>query len=83
MFYFITNRQDVLTSAIELAQVKRLRIFDQLKQPAKILTMEYNHVHQAVEAKLGVAGRVINLFQYFQQLPYQATGDDQELIALA
>lgn len=31
MFYFITSRQDMLTSAIELAQAQRLKIFDHLK----------------------------------------------------
>lgn len=80
MFYFITNRQDILTSAIELAQVKRLRVFDQLKQPAKIVTLEYNQAHHEAEEKLQVSGRVINLFQYFQQLPYQLAGDDQAII---
>lgn len=80
VFYFITNRQDVLTSAIEIAQVKRLRIFDRLKQEAKIITVEYNHAHQAVEAKLGVTGRVLNLFQYFQQLAYQPSSDDRRLV---
>lgn len=80
MFYFITSKQDVLTSAIELAQVKRLQIFDHLRQPAKIVTLEYNHAHYEAESKLGTQGRVINLFQYFQQLPYRLTGDDQAII---
>ena len=31
MYYFITNREDLLTSAIELAQVKRMHIFDNIK----------------------------------------------------
>ena len=70
MNYFITSRQDMLTSAIELAQVKRLRIFDSLHQPAMIVTLCYNFDHREVEKKLGVGGRVINLFQYFQKLPY-------------
>lgn len=80
MFYFITSRQDMLTSAIELAQAQRLKIFDHLKQPAKIITLEYNHAHYEVEKKLDIEGRVVNLFQYFQQLPYQNTGDDQQII---
>ena len=41
MNYFITSREDIKTSAIELAQVKRLQIFDYLHQPAKIETMYY------------------------------------------
>ncbi|WP_267202230.1 glycosyltransferase [Limosilactobacillus kribbianus] len=71
MNYFITSRQDLLTSAIELAQVKRLRIFDSLHQPATIVTLAYNFAHREVEKKLDVGGRVINLFQYFQKLPYR------------
>ncbi len=46
MNYFITSRQDLHTSAIELAQVKRLRIFDHLNVPATIVTMLYNFDHQ-------------------------------------
>ena len=66
MFYFITSREDLLTSAIELAQVKRMHIFDYLKIDSKIVTLQYNWAHDQVEKKLGVAHRVINLFQYFQ-----------------
>lgn len=79
MFYFLTSREDILTSAIELAQVKRLKIFDRLNQPAKIVTMLYNYDHQEAEAKLGTTDRVINLYQYFQQLPFRK-GDDQALV---
>lgn len=39
MNYFITSRQDLQTSAIELVQVKRLRIFDHLRTPETILAM--------------------------------------------
>ena len=68
MFYFITSREDMLTSAIELAQVKRMLIFDYLKLDSKIVTLQYNWAHHEVEEKLGVTNRVINLFQHFQQL---------------
>lgn len=80
MFYFITSREDMLTSAIELAQVKRMHIFDYLKLDSKIVTLQYNWAHHEVEEKLGVTNRVINLFQHFQQLPYQYTANDQALI---
>lgn len=70
MNYFITSEEDIQTSAIELAEVKRLRIFDHLHQPAKIISMNYNFDHQAADEKLGIEGRVLNLFQYYQQLPY-------------
>lgn len=71
MYYFITSRQDMMTSSIEMAQVSRLKIFDDLNTEAKIVTLLDNYYHDDVEAKLGVSGRVINLFQYFQQLDYQ------------
>lgn len=71
MNYFITSRQDLHTSAIELAQVKRLRIFDHLNVPATIVTMLHNFDHQTVEEKLKVKGRVLNIYQFYQQLPYR------------
>ena len=80
MSYFITSREDLLTSAIELAQVKRMHIFDSLKINSQIVTLQYNWAHYQVEKKLGVTNRVVNLFQHFQQLPYHYTNDDQSLI---
>ncbi|WP_251575150.1 glycosyltransferase [Limosilactobacillus agrestimuris] len=81
MNYFITSREDVHTSAIELAQVKRLQIFDYLSQPATIITMLYNYDHSSAENKLGTSGRVINLFQYYQHLSYHPDKEyDQQLI---
>lgn len=81
MNYFITSREDVQTSAIELAQVKRLQIFDYLQQPAKIITMLYNFAHEDAEEKLGTKGRVINLFQFYQRLPYNPNPEvDQQII---
>ena len=44
MNYFITSREDIKTSAIELYQVKPLQIFDYLQQPAKNLTIGRAHV---------------------------------------
>lgn len=66
MFYFFTSREDMLTSAIELAQVKRMHIFDCLKLDSKIVTLQYNWAHHEAAEKLGFTGRVINLFEYFQ-----------------
>ena len=80
MYYFITNREDLLTSAIELAQVKRMHIFDKLGIESRVVTMQYNWAHQQVEQKLGTTNRVINLFQYYQRLPYQHTENDQQLV---
>ena len=42
MHYFITSRIDKLTSAIELAEIKRLKLFKTLNIPAKIITLNYS-----------------------------------------
>lgn len=79
MYYFITHREDLLTSAIEIAQIKRMKIFDSLGMDSRIVTVKYNWAHQDVQQKLGTANRVINLFQYYQRLPYSYTDNDQAL----
>lgn len=80
MYYFITNRQDLLTSAIEIAQAKRMQIFDNLGLNSRVVTVQYNWAHQQVEKKLGTIDRVINLFQYYQRLPYNYMESDKTLI---
>lgn len=72
MYYFITSRQDQLTSSIEMAEIQRLRLFDDLHQPAEIITLQYNFAHREVEDRFGIQNRVINLFQHYQKLPYQS-----------
>lgn len=69
MHYFITTREDYNTSAIELAQVKRMQIFDALDVPCKIIELEKNDFNVESQDKLGTTGRVINIFRYFQNLP--------------
>lgn len=64
--YFITSQLDNDTSAIELAEIKRLHLFDDLEQPAFIVTRNDSHHATRTWADLGVANRVINLFRYFQ-----------------
>lgn len=85
MIYFITSKETMLTSSIEKAQARRLEMFDTLHQPACILTLEYNYDHRDVEKKLGVTGRVINIFQYFQQLPYanDSSSIDHQIVQTA
>jgi poly(glycerol-phosphate) alpha-glucosyltransferase len=65
MHYFITSQIDDYTSAIELAEIKRLHLFDDLNQPAVILTRNYVRNARQTWARLGISGQVINLFQYF------------------
>lgn len=68
MQYFLSTRQDVNTSAIELGQVKRLRIFDSLGVDSKIIELEKNDFSAETQNKLKIQGKVINIFHYFQGL---------------
>lgn len=85
MIYFITSRETMLTSSIEKAQARRLRMFDSIDQPARIVTLEYNFDHRDVEEKLKVQGRVVNIFQYFQQLSFaqDSTALDRQVVQAA
>jgi poly(glycerol-phosphate) alpha-glucosyltransferase len=69
MHYFITSQIDTYTSAIEIAEIQRLKLFDDLDQPAAIVTRNYVRDAAQVWDQLGISGRVINLFQYFQGSP--------------
>lgn len=81
MHYFITSRQDYQTSAIELAQVKRAEIFDKLKQENKIIELEYNYFFESAHNKLKNADKVINMYHFFQKLPYKKASADQATAA--
>lgn len=82
MHYFITTREDYQTSAIELAQVKRMEIFDALKVSNKIIEIEKNDFTQEAREKLKTRGRVINIFQYFQKLPGKLIMDTATLLKI-
>lgn len=69
--YFITSMEDPMPSAIEIAQAKRIRLFNANGQTAKIVETEYNNAHAYAQKNLGTEGKVINLYQYFQRLNYQ------------
>lgn len=70
MIFFITSSETLLTSSIEKAQATRVRMFDSINQPSMIVTLQYNYDHKEAEAKLGVQGRAISIFQYYQQLHF-------------
>lgn len=79
MHYFITSRQDYQTSAIELAQNKRAQLFDALNQPNKVIELEYNYFHESAHRKLGNTEKIINLYQFFQNLTYKTADEDQRI----
>ena len=67
--YFLTSRIDEYTSAIEIAQIKRLHLFTALKVPAKIVTRNHIRGSNRVLQQLIESHQVINLYQYFTGLP--------------
>jgi len=67
MYLFLTNRFYLQTSAIELAEVKRQKIFDSLDIPNEIVEIEDNYDHPVIEHNLQMKEhRIINIFDYFQ-----------------
>jgi poly(glycerol-phosphate) alpha-glucosyltransferase len=48
MHYFVTSRIDRLTSAIELAEIKRIQLFDKLQVPAKIVTRLFDSNQESI-----------------------------------
>ncbi|MDF7671833.1 glycosyltransferase [Lactobacillus sp. ESL0701] len=87
MYFNVTNRIDVKTSAIELAEVKRLTMFDYLKKVKQsdkfsscIVELDENYAHHDLEQKFGFKDRIINLFEYFQGLKPQSIKKEKALI---
>lgn len=85
MIYFITSSQTLLTSSIEKAEARRVKMFDSINQPSKIVTLQYNFDHLDAEKQLNVQGRVISIFQYFQHLSFKedSTETDRQAIDAA
>ena len=70
--YFLTSQIDENTSAIEIAEIQRLHLFSKLKVPATIVTRNRNRGSNRVLQQLIDNHQVINLYQYFTELPNQA-----------
>lgn len=69
MFYFVTETQHLNTSAIELAQFKRLELFKELGIKATILTTEFNpNLFKVKRTIKEVKEDTINLFDFYQKL---------------
>ncbi|MEY2348072.1 hypothetical protein [Lentilactobacillus buchneri] len=69
--YFLTSQIDENTSAIEIAEIQRLHLFSKLKVPAKIVTRNRNRGSNRVLQQLIDNHQIINLYQYFTELPNQ------------
>ena len=66
MYYFINNNITVKQSGIGHAQLKRLELFKKYKQPAKLMTTDYNRfLSDALAAHNLKATDIVNLFDFF------------------
>lgn len=66
MNFFINSDLSNLSSGIEHAQLKRLRLFQQFGQPAKILTTYYRNNWAEGPGRFGLTTNdVLNIFDYF------------------
>ena len=67
MLFFLNDGIQENKSGIEHAQMKRLQLFKQFKQPAKIVTRQYSNELHLVTKHAGIADEdFVNLFDYFQ-----------------
>lgn len=68
MNYFITGYISDNLSGVELAQIKRLRVFEAHKEPAKLVSIDWSSKNQFLVHKHHLNNNnSINLFSYFQR----------------
>ena len=68
MNYFLTSYFNANPSAIEIAEIRRLKLFDQIGAPAKIVTTASVWNDKQILTQLGIQHRVVNLYRFYQQL---------------
>lgn len=68
MNYFLTSYFNANPSAIEIAEIRRLKLFDQIGVPAKIVTTASFWNDDYILTQLGIQHRVVNLYRFYQQL---------------
>ncbi|TLQ20832.1 glycosyltransferase [Lentilactobacillus parafarraginis] len=67
MFFFLNDGINFNKSGIEHAQIKRLRLFNEYGQPAKIVTRQLAMNLHEITADAGIADKdFVNLFDFFQ-----------------
>ena len=66
MHYFVSSREDPQTSAIEIAQARRQKLFDFLGADSQIVEIERNDFSVEAQGNLGTKNRVINIYRFFQ-----------------
>ena len=67
MLLFLNDNLQRNQSGIEHAQIKRLNLFKQFQEPAKIVTRQYSNELHMIVNEAGIEDQdFISLFDYFQ-----------------
>lgn len=68
MYFFLTHNIDEKLAGLEIAVLNRIKIFNEMDVPAKILTFHYNRFLHMNTKKWSLAdNNIINMFDYFQK----------------
>ncbi|WP_461240546.1 accessory Sec system glycosyltransferase Asp1 [Paucilactobacillus sp. N302-9] len=67
MFYFVNQYFMARNSSVEHAEIKRLQLFKKFREPAKLLTFNFDPVLPQTAAKFDVEStQFVNLFDFFR-----------------
>lgn len=81
MYFFVTNKFYLQTSAIELAEIKRQQIFADLGRDSRIVEIEDSFVHPLVEERVGADRHIINMYSYFQGITSISIEEEKQVIS--
>lgn len=81
MYFFVTNKFYLQPSAIELAEIKRQKIFADLGKECRIVEIEDSFVHPLVEERVGADSQIINMYSYFQGITSISIEEEEKVIS--
>ena len=70
MNYFLGISIPQVITGVDRAQYNRLKLFKMNNHPAKIVTIQYNHLASLWARQHGIEHDVLNMYDYFQQATY-------------
>lgn len=74
MYYFVNEYILQKNSSVEHTAMKRVKLFNHYKQPAKIITKIYDQLLHQTIGQFGISDdEVLNMFDYFQGTTQKAT----------
>ena len=74
MYYFVNEYILQKNSSVEHTAMKRVKLFNHYKQPAKIITKIYDRLLHQTIGQFGISDdEVLNMFDYFQGATQKAT----------